>query len=44
LFRGPVEEKHLVDVAVNGLYWYFIVVTDLLGILVLYLDPLLFAR
>jgi cytochrome c oxidase subunit 1/cytochrome c oxidase subunit I+III len=38
LFRGPVEEKHLVDVAVNGLYWYFIVVTDALCYAVLYLD------
>jgi cytochrome c oxidase subunit I+III len=42
LTRGPVEEKHLVDVTVNGLYWYFIVVTDAIGLLVLYLDPLLF--
>jgi cytochrome c oxidase subunit III len=25
LFRGPVEEKHLVDVHSAGLYWYFMV-------------------
>jgi cytochrome c oxidase subunit I+III len=41
LLRGPVEEKHLVDVTVNGLYWYFIVAADALITLVLYLDPLL---
>lgn len=25
LYRGPVEKKHLVDVEVNGMYWYFVV-------------------
>jgi cytochrome c oxidase subunit 3 len=30
LFAGPVEEKLLVDVSVDGLYWYFIVITDAL--------------
>jgi heme/copper-type cytochrome/quinol oxidase subunit 3 len=25
LYRGPVEKKHLVDVEVNGIYWYFVV-------------------
>lgn len=39
LFRGPVEEKHLVDVRVNGLYWYFIVGSWLVGYAVLFLDP-----
>lgn len=24
IFFGPIEEKHLVDVSDNGLYWYFI--------------------
>jgi cytochrome c oxidase subunit 1/cytochrome c oxidase subunit I+III len=38
---GPVEEKHLVDVTVNGLYWYFVVIADALCVAVLYLDPLL---
>jgi hypothetical protein len=42
LLWGPVEEKHLVDVTVNGLYWYFVVIADALSVLVLYLDPLLF--
>jgi cytochrome c oxidase subunit I+III len=44
LLRGPVEEKHLVDVTVNGMYWYFIVAADALCVLVLDIDPLLFAR
>jgi heme/copper-type cytochrome/quinol oxidase subunit 3 len=39
---GPVEEKHLVDVTVNGLYWYFVVAADAACVAVLYLDPLLF--
>jgi cytochrome c oxidase subunit 3 len=26
LFKGPVEKKHLVDLEVNGFYWYFVVV------------------
>lgn len=25
LYRGPIEKKHLVDLEVNGLYWYFVV-------------------
>jgi cytochrome c oxidase subunit I+III len=25
LYRGPVEKKHLVDLEVNGVYWYFVV-------------------
>jgi heme/copper-type cytochrome/quinol oxidase subunit 3 len=25
LWRGPVEEKHAVDIEANGLYWYFVV-------------------
>ncbi len=24
MFRGPVEEKHFVDVTANALYWYFV--------------------
>ncbi len=30
LFVGPVEQKHLVDISVNGLYWYFVVAADVL--------------
>ncbi|MFL6200715.1 MAG: heme-copper oxidase subunit III [Thermoanaerobaculia bacterium] len=25
LFRGPVEEKHRLDMSLNGLYWFFVV-------------------
>ena len=39
LFIGPVEEKHLVDVRVNGMYWYFIVASWLPTYLILFLDP-----
>jgi cytochrome c oxidase subunit I+III len=39
LWRGPVEEKHLVDVAVGGFYWYFVVASGVLVHAVLYLDP-----
>lgn len=24
MFRGPVEEKHFVDITVNAVYWYFV--------------------
>jgi cytochrome c oxidase subunit 1/cytochrome c oxidase subunit I+III len=41
LYIGPVEEKHLVDVAVNGIYWYFVVLSGALATCVVYLDPLL---
>jgi cytochrome c oxidase subunit 1/cytochrome c oxidase subunit I+III len=39
LFRGPTEEKHLVDVVVNGFYWYFVVFSGVLVYALLYLDP-----
>jgi cytochrome c oxidase subunit 3 len=29
VFKGPVEKKHLVDLEVNGFYWYFVVVGGL---------------
>lgn len=41
LLRGPVEEKHLVDANVGGLYWYFVVVGWLPSWALLFLDPLL---
>ncbi|MDB4990668.1 MAG: cytochrome c oxidase, subunit [Myxococcaceae bacterium] len=40
LWRGPVEEKHLVDIAVSGVYWYFIVASGVLVYALEYLDPL----
>jgi cytochrome c oxidase subunit I+III len=39
LARAPVEEKHLVDVDVNSLYWYFVVVAGVVSYALLYLDP-----
>ncbi len=39
LFIGPVEEKHLVDVRVNGMYWYFVVGSWLPTYAILFLDP-----
>jgi cytochrome c oxidase subunit III len=24
MFRGPVEERHFVDITVNAIYWYFV--------------------
>jgi cytochrome c oxidase subunit III len=37
--RAPVEEKHLVDVKVNGLYWYFVVVAWVPVYITVFLDP-----
>jgi len=42
LFIGPVEEKHLVDVNVLSLYWYFVIALALAAFGFLYLDPLSF--
>jgi heme/copper-type cytochrome/quinol oxidase subunit 3 len=41
LARAPVEEKHLVDVAVNSLYWYFVVAMGVISYALLYFDPAL---
>lgn len=38
LARGPIEKKHLVDLEVNGVYWYFVVFSWLPLYAVLYLD------
>lgn len=38
LVRGPIEKKHLVDLEVNGIYWYFVVLSWLPLYAVLYLD------
>lgn len=27
LYKGPIEKKHLVDLEINGLYWYFVVLS-----------------
>jgi cytochrome c oxidase subunit III len=38
LSRGPIEKKHLVDLEVNGIYWYFVVASWLPLFAALYLD------
>jgi heme/copper-type cytochrome/quinol oxidase subunit 3 len=38
LSRGPIEKKHLVDLEVNGVYWYFVVLSWVPLYAVLYLD------
>jgi len=40
-FRGPIEKKHLVDAEVNGVYWYFVVLSWLPLYAVFYLGGLL---
>jgi cytochrome c oxidase subunit 1/cytochrome c oxidase subunit I+III len=44
LFFGPVEEKQLVDVQVNSLYWYFVVAIGAINYVLLYLDPMVLSR
>lgn len=39
LFKGPVEEKHLLDLRLNAMYWYFVVAWGLAVYLLIYLDP-----
>lgn len=36
---GPMEESHLVDVAENAMYWYFVVISWLPVYAVIYLAP-----
>jgi heme/copper-type cytochrome/quinol oxidase subunit 3 len=38
LHRGPIEKKHLVDLEVNGVYWYFVVLSWVPLYAILYLD------
>ncbi|MDY7227704.1 cytochrome c oxidase subunit 3 [Hyalangium rubrum] len=42
LFIGPVEEKHLVDVRVNGMYWFFVVASWVPFYVLLFMAPNLF--
>lgn len=39
LAKGPVEDKHLLDVTVNGMYWFFVVAAWIPFYAILYLDP-----
>jgi cytochrome c oxidase subunit 3 len=41
LAKGPIEKKHLVDLEVNGVYWYFVVASWIPLYAVLYLDGVL---
>jgi cytochrome c oxidase subunit III len=41
LNKGPIEKKHLVDLEVNGVYWYFVVLSWVPLYAVLYLDGVL---
>jgi heme/copper-type cytochrome/quinol oxidase subunit 3 len=38
LYLGPIEKKHLVDLEVNGIYWYFVVLSWLPLYAILYLS------
>lgn len=44
LFKGPIEDKHRLDVRLNGLYWYFVVASWVFLYSFLYWDPGLFRR
>ncbi|HYG65187.1 MAG TPA: cytochrome c oxidase subunit 3 [Thermoanaerobaculia bacterium] len=37
--RGPVEDKHLTDVATNEVYWHFVSLSWLVFYVILYLEP-----
>ena len=39
LYLGPLEEKHLVDLRVNSLYWFFMVASWVATFCILFLDP-----
>jgi cytochrome c oxidase subunit III len=39
LIKGPFEDKHLVDVRVNALYWYFVVLSWVPFYVIFFLDP-----
>jgi len=39
LFKGPIEERHLLDLRLNAMYWYFVVIWGLAVYALIYLDP-----
>jgi cytochrome c oxidase subunit III len=39
MFRGPVEEKHVVDITVNAVYWYFVALAWVGLFAIVYLAP-----
>lgn len=42
LFKGPIEEKHLLDLRLNALYWYFVVLAWVPLYAIVFLDPGIF--
>ncbi|MFL5155077.1 MAG: cytochrome c oxidase subunit 3 [Microvirga sp.] len=44
LIRGPVEDKHMADLRLNSLYWYFVVAFWVPFYCIFFLDPGLLAR
>ncbi|HEV2854987.1 MAG TPA: cytochrome c oxidase subunit 3 [Thermoanaerobaculia bacterium] len=44
LTKGPVEDKHMLDVRLNSMYWYFVVVSWVFFYFIFFLDPGLLAR
>jgi cytochrome c oxidase subunit I+III len=39
LIRGPFEDKHLVDIRVNGMYWFFVALSWIPFYALFFLDP-----
>jgi cytochrome c oxidase subunit III len=39
LYIGPIEEKHLPDLRINSLYWFFMVGSWVVTFCILFLDP-----
>jgi heme/copper-type cytochrome/quinol oxidase subunit 3 len=39
MFRGPVEERHFVDITVNAVYWYFVALAWVGLFAIVYLAP-----
>jgi len=39
LFKGPLEDRHLVDLRLNAMYWFVVVVWDVMVYALIYLDP-----
>jgi len=39
LFKGPVEDKHMTDLRLNSMYWYFVVLAWVVFYCIFFLDP-----
>jgi cytochrome c oxidase subunit I+III len=44
LIKGPVEDKHMADLRLNSLYWYFVVASWVFFYVIFFLDPGLLGR